>query len=689
MEDFFSYQLKSVVWLTGFAIVYLLFLRKERFFILKRAYLIAGIFISFLFPLVTINYSVELPAPAPFPQMPDEINSGFTPMSSGSSSEQASFNYMYLFLGIYLSGIIFILLKNLRHFSRLFAAMRKSSSDNIGTARLIRTSEYTSSFSFFNYVFVNPAISDDEMKEIVNHELVHVTQKHWFDLLLGEILRMLQWANPFAWIYTGFIRLNHEYLADEVALQRSSDPALYKAALLNQVFRAPVISLSNSFNYSITKTRFDMMKKIVTSPYRKLRILFILPVFAVIFYAFSTPEYYYAEEAPPTEYLTIPVSAPIVQQVVKGIVRDETGNPVEGATISQMRSAGGGVAAARTDKDGRFQVLNVTKDEDLMIRADGYKAAVIKADFTIEVVVKLEKSPQSQAIFQGVPVQQRQGMLVVIDGEMSQMTTSEVRKALGYNFGTATMLQGKAATDKYGEKGANGVFEVLTRKKALEMGLNPPYPRLGPADFPTFQGSSYAEFNKWVGDNVKYPDEARAGKQEGWVFVNFVIEPDGRISNMTATGQEILKYEVLRVVNSAPGFDPPKNTEVREPFNHSIGIRFKLPEEIIKNGPYVVVQEMPVYPGGDAGLLQFVKDNTRYPEGAKADKAEGRVIVRFIVTPEGSTEGATILKGINPLLDKEAVRVAESLKGWQPGKQDDKPVYVWYMCPVNFTAPVE
>jgi TonB family protein len=94
---------------------------------------------------------------------------------------------------------------------------------------------------------------------------------------------------------------------------------------------------------------------------------------------------------------------------------------------------------------------------------------------------------------------------------------------------------------------------------------------------------------------------------------------------------------------------------------------------------------MPHYPGGDSELLNFIKNNTRYPETVKAEKIEGRVIVRFIVSSEGKTEGISVLKGVHPLLDAEAVRVISQLSGWQPGMQGGKPVDVWYMAPVSFT----
>ena len=86
---------------------------------------------------------------------------------------------------------------------------------------------------------------------------------------------------------------NHEYLADKSVLQNNLNPGVYRAALLNQTFGGSIIPLTNSFNFSFNKKRFNMMNHTVQSPFRKLKLLFILPVFAAILYAFSTPEYKY------------------------------------------------------------------------------------------------------------------------------------------------------------------------------------------------------------------------------------------------------------------------------------------------------------------------------------------------------------------------------------------------------------
>jgi periplasmic protein TonB len=101
--------------------------------------------------------------------------------------------------------------------------------------------------------------------------------------------------------------------------------------------------------------------------------------------------------------------------------------------------------------------------------------------------------------------------------------------------------------------------------------------------------------------------------------------------------------------------------------------------------PFVVVEEMPMFPGGDAELLKYIAEHTQYPEIAKENNIQGKVIVRFCVTAKGGVSQVSILKGVDPELDKEAIRVVNTLPAFKPGKQGGKPVPVWYMVPINFT----
>jgi TonB family protein len=111
-------------------------------------------------------------------------------------------------------------------------------------------------------------------------------------------------------------------------------------------------------------------------------------------------------------------------------------------------------------------------------------------------------------------------------------------------------------------------------------------------------------------------------------------------------------------------------------------------EEVIdesESSPFVVVEEMPMFPGGDPELLKYIAEHTNYPEVPKANNIQGRVIIRFCVTSEGGVSRISVLKGVDPALDDEAMRVVATLPQFRPGKQGGKPVPVWYMVPITFT----
>jgi periplasmic protein TonB len=114
-------------------------------------------------------------------------------------------------------------------------------------------------------------------------------------------------------------------------------------------------------------------------------------------------------------------------------------------------------------------------------------------------------------------------------------------------------------------------------------------------------------------------------------------------------------------------------------------VKEEVQEDDAEATPFVVVEEMPMFPGGDAELLKYIGEHTQYPEVAKENNIQGRVIVRFCVTSKGGVSQVSILKGVDPELDAEAIRVVNTLPLFKPGKQGGKPVPVWYMVPITFT----
>jgi TonB family protein len=607
MEAFGLFLLKSVSWLTGFALVYWMFLRNERFFFLNRIYLLSGVIASLLFPFISIHYRVVVPA-IDLNIINDNVVTGIRNIGNTGTIDTGT-----ILLILYVSGGLIVTAMLVIQNRSVLKTIKKAEVVSSHPVKLIRTAGYSSSFSFFSYVIVNPSVTDIETREIMNHELAHIRQKHWFDLVLVELLCIIQWFNPLIWIYVRFIRQNHEYLADEVALQRTSDPAVYKATLLNQVVGFPVVCLTNSFNYSLNKKRFNMMKNIINSPYRKMKILLILPVFAIVLYAFAKPDYKYIS-VDDSSVRNNNVSG-IQSNDVRGIVTSEEGEPMEGAAIVVKGTAVGCVS----DANGTFKLENLKEGDLLVVSFIGYKTEVIKPVFNKEIKVKLTRKsvitepvtvgpppppPPPPSGVTGIPeaplppppppadskiMVDGTHPLVVIDGIITDKEVDQIDPETIFSVNVLTDKPESGinpATDLYGEKGKNGVIEITTKQNAKDI------------------KSKEVVFDKNTGDD--------------------------------------------------------------------------------KDKPFVVVEAMPVFPGGASAMQAWIAANIKYPVEAAKMKISGMVSVNFVVSKTGKVENVKIRKSVNSLLDAEAARVVKSMPDWTPGRQSGKTVEVDYTVPVEF-----
>ncbi len=426
MEAIGMYLLKSTIWLTGFGLIFLLFLRNERYFLLNRIYLLMGIGAAIIFPFINWYYSVEIPV---FPgQYSNEIQTEVQVVS-----RPIPFFHLGLLIS-YLIGSFYLFYRLFRQTSKVLEVIRKSGKQIHNSIQLIRTSDFPVSFSFFHIVFINSSINDTESQEILNHEQEHVRQKHWMDLVLFELLLLLQWFNPMIWLYGSFIRQNHEYLADERALQYSANPAIYRAALLNQMLGGPVIALGNSFNYALNTKRFNMMKNKFYSPVRKLKLLLVLPLVALVFYSFSSPEYVYVEK-------------------VRSSAAEINSNylPNSGDTIQVTSNSSG--QKIDTKSAHPFVVIRDDSSDSAKAKAGERKITWHQPDWSSGD----EPAKKEGVRIGGSGVQP----LYVIDGVIRK--NQNINDISPESIESINVLKDKYATKKYGRKGKNGVIEITTK----------------------------------------------------------------------------------------------------------------------------------------------------------------------------------------------------------------------------------
>lgn len=105
-----------------------------------------------------------------------------------------------------------------------------------------------------------------------------------------------------------------------------------------------------------------------------------------------------------------------------------------------------------------------------------------------------------------------------------------------------------------------------------------------------------------------------------------------------------------------------------------------------QSGPiFTAVEQAPEFPGGNKAFFKFLATNIHYPQDARVQKKQGRVIIQFVVEKDGSLSNVNIIRGVFPSIDEEALRVIKSSPKWKPGLQNGKPVRVQYAVPLSFS----
>ena len=154
-------------------------------------------------------------------------------------------------------------------------------------------------------------------------------------------------------------------------------------------------------------------------------------------------------------------------------------------------------------------------------------------------------------------------------------------------------------------------------------------------------------------------------KEEDEIKLDEVQKSDKAVGAFTVEGNDEVGGSVLKAKEDIAAPEPPKHV-------------------VEETKIFTVVEQMPMYPGGDAALMGYLRDNIKYPTVAAENGVQGRVVVGFVVERDGSITDVNILRGVDPSLDREAMRVVKSMPRWNPGKQNGSAVRVKYQVPVSF-----
>jgi TonB-dependent SusC/RagA subfamily outer membrane receptor len=273
----------GLIWL-----FYRLVLHNLTFYTLNRWYLLGYTLLSFLIPFVDIGpIRGEDPALQPLiiqyiPVIDHPLPATLAPIAS-QATQGNTWNVLLLLL---VGGSCFLLLRFLVRCISLRALRRRAVLLQEGPISIYRVPEPISPFSFGNAIYINAGVhSEKEWEEIILHEYVHIRQRHTLDILFGELLVIVNWYNPFAWVIRYSIRQNLEFIADRAVVENGIDKKGYQYHLL-QVVGQTRYKLANNFNFSSLKKRIIMMNKLRSARLHLIRFLFILPLLAVLLVAF-------------------------------------------------------------------------------------------------------------------------------------------------------------------------------------------------------------------------------------------------------------------------------------------------------------------------------------------------------------------------------------------------------------------
>lgn len=282
----YEYALKASFCLAIIFLFYTLLLKRMTYYIWNRYFLLLFSILSFIVPFVNINV---------FLQAQEENTSSFINQIPsiaahriiGNSANAADELYWQILSAVYfiVSAILF-----LRLLIQLLSIRKIRSKATLivdGEVKLYQLTEPILPFSFFNSIFINKDnYSENELQEIIEHERVHVQQKHTLDVLVTEIICILNWYNPFAWLIKNAVRENLEFLADDVVIKKGVNRKNYQYLLLKVTGDIPS-SIASSFKLSSLKTRILMMNKTKTSRFHLLKFALLVPVIVFILLAFG------------------------------------------------------------------------------------------------------------------------------------------------------------------------------------------------------------------------------------------------------------------------------------------------------------------------------------------------------------------------------------------------------------------
>ena len=526
MGTFLVYILKSAACLAVFYLFYKLLMSRDTFHRFNRFALLGLLVLSSLLPLV--EASVNSPAAVQETMLTLEqllLLADIQPEGESMAAATPSATVLWLraALLVYLTGIVFFIVRNLCSLARLGRLIRQGKREALDSylpdrkernVRLVVHDYDIAPFSWMHWIVIARKDLEENGREILIHELAHIRNRHSWDLLLADLCIFVQWFNPAAWLLKQELQNIHEYEADETVLREGVNARNYQMLLIKKAVGTRLYSMANSFNHSSLKKRITMMLKEKSNPWARAKYLYILPLAALAVTAFARPEV----SAVADEISAVKVIAPAVHDSIQPNVQPAVAAP--SSALDQMPEFPGGMEALNTylrnnirypqeaqkagiqgrviiqfivSKDGSITDAEVVESVDPQLDAEGLrliknmprwkpgmrKGQAIRVKQTLPIrfaFTKTSDKPEnSNSIFlkNGSYNSSLKDVILLVNG---QEVSPEIFRAIDpQRIQSVTVLKDQASLAKYTtDKSKTGIIQVKLKKEEQASDINIP-----------------------------------------------------------------------------------------------------------------------------------------------------------------------------------------------------------------------
>lgn len=287
MGMFFIYSIKVAICLVAFYLFYKLLLSRDTFHAFNRATLLLLMLLSLVLPFVSLSIDE-----------PTVVNNGMVQVEqllvagvSGEEAQPASLTLVQVLFMVYMAGVVVSVGREIVSLAGLYRLIsdrgRMTTDDGI---RIIVIDGDVAPFSWFNNIVISRSDYESGCREILIHEMAHISRHHSLDILLCNVLLIFQWFNPAVWLLRRELRNIHEYEADEAVLASGANAAEYQLLLIRKAVGERLFSMANNLNHNSLKKRITMMLTKRSNPWNRVKVLLTVPVAAVAVVAFATPK---------------------------------------------------------------------------------------------------------------------------------------------------------------------------------------------------------------------------------------------------------------------------------------------------------------------------------------------------------------------------------------------------------------